>query len=268
MFDNTLHIPLRFYNQVEKQDRFKPYVTTRRFTQYTDSTHLPPFQISIVRAGTLTSLKLVNVLTLQETTVTTGSDFYIEDFNVLGVSYAIYDKSTALSAIPYGDYYLKATFSVGVYYSEVFTVNDITGKSILTWRGTNDIGGIDYTNTGHSQFSNNLVFDCTLAKPEYIIEEEAVEDGDGNQLMTFQRSVKLFKFWFYGPEYIADALALVSLHDVVQFTTYYGLPESETGTIYDFAMSAEWQETKGLAKITCEFRDSPIIKTTCANNLV
>jgi hypothetical protein len=32
-------------------------------------------------------------------------------------------------------------------------------------------------------------------------------------------------------------------------------------------MTAEWNESKGLAKITCEFRDSPVIKTTCANNL-
>jgi hypothetical protein len=268
MFDNNLHIPLRIYDAVEKQDRFKSYATTKRFTQYTDTTHLPQFQVKIAKNDYFVTTKLVDVLTGSETNIPGYSDFYEVDFATF--TYAIYDRSETLSTLPTGDYYLKITTASDVLYSEVFTVGDITGKTILEWYNTNDIGGIDYSNSvgGHDQYKNSLIFDCTLAKPEYIVEEEAVEDGDGNQMMTFQRTVKLFKFWFYAPEYIADALSIVSLHDFVTLTTHYGEADSESGSIYDFAMTAEWIESKGLAKITCEFRDSPVIKTPCGDEII
>ena len=271
MFDNTLHIPLRFYSDLEKQDRFKSYATTRKFTQYTDSLHLPEFQVRIPFGEHSFSIKLVNASTDLDDTYTFGTGWSnsvsINEYSVSQISQIVYDRTHSLSpGLPAGDFYLKITAGSDVVYSEVFTVGDIADKTILVWQNTvNDLGGIIYNIT--PAYKNSLIFDCVLAKPEYIIEEEAVEDGDGNQIPTFQRSVKLYKFWFYGPEYIADALSLVSLHDTVTLTTHYGMPESETGTIYDFAMTAEWQESKGLAKITCEFRDSPIIKTTCANNL-
>jgi hypothetical protein len=262
MFDNTLHIPLRFYSALSKQDRFKPYATTKRFTQFTDTTHLPPFQIKVPKGSSSATINLVNLATGSSTISPT---VYYEEFATF--SYLIHDRTSTVS-IGAGDCYLDITCGSDHLFSEVFTVGDITGKTVLTYYSTNDVAGVDYTNTGHNQYQNTFIFDCTLAKPEYVIEEEAVENGDGDQILTFQRSVKLFKFWFYAPEYIADALALICLHDTVTLTTHYGEADSESGTIYDFAMSAEWQETKGLAKITCEFRDSSIIKTTCANNIV
>jgi hypothetical protein len=78
----------------------------------------------------------------------------------------------------------------------------------------------------------------------------------------------MYKMWFYAPEYIADAVSLIPLHDSVTIYTNYGESDQETGLIYDFNMTTEWVETKGLAKISCEFRDQPVIKTTCANNIV
>lgn len=266
-FDNDLHIPLRFYDAVEKQDRYKTYNTTKNFVQYTDATHLPEFQVKIDKSDNIATVKLVNTDTLSETSITGGSDFYEVDFT--SYTYAIYDRSVSLSTIADGEYYIKlTTTSSDVYYSEVFVVGDISDKCILTYYNTNDLGGIDYTNSGHAQFKITFIFDATLAKPDYIIEEEGTEDGDGNVLLLFQRRVKTFKLWFYAPEYIADAMSLVPLHDFVTLTTHYGEENQESGAVYDFSVTTEWMENKGLAKITCEFRDSPVIKTTCANNIV
>ena len=266
MFDNTLHIPLKFYTAVEKQDRFKPFVVNRRFVQWADSTHLPEFQVRVALNDNLTALKLVDVLDDSETAITTsGSDFYEVDFT--SYTYVIYDQTLALTGMPYGDYYLKLTTTTGTYYSEVFSIGDIVGKTIFEYYGINDIGGVDYTNTPKAQYKNTLILDTTLAKPEYTVEEEAVEDGEGNVLVTFQRLVKKFKLWFYAPEHIADACSMIPLHDYVTLTTNYGEANQETGLIYDVAVTTEWMDTKGLAKITIEFRDQPIIKTTCANNI-
>ena len=262
MFDDTLHIPLRFYDAVEKQDRFKDHATTKRFHQYTDATHLPEFQINVASG---VSSSTINIVSLAGTSATITPTVYYVPFSAF--TYLIYDRTSTVN-LSVGDYYLDITAGSDHFYSEVFTVADITDKTILTYYNTYDLGGIDYTNGTEAQYKNTLIIDAILAKPEYIIEEEAVEDGEGNQLITFQRSVKLFKMWFYAPEYIVDAVALIGLHDFVSIWVHYGTSEQETGSIYDFTMTAEWMESKGLAKVTCEFRDTPIIKTTCSDPIV
>jgi hypothetical protein len=263
MFDNTLHIPLRFYNAVTKQDRYKSHSTTRKFFQYTDTTHLPEFQIKVAEGTATATFSLVSAATGAGVAIT--PTYYMQPFT--GYTYLIYDRHDALSAMAVGEYYLDVTAGSDHFFSEVFAVGDIVGKTIIEYYNTNDLGGIDYTNGTEAQYKNTLIIDATLAKPEYTIDEEATEDGDGNVLITFQRRVKLFKMWFYAPEYIADAVSLIPLHDYVTLTTNYGESDQETGSVYDFAVTTEWMDNKGLAKITCEFRDSPIIKTHCANNL-
>ena len=271
MFDNDLHIPLRFYNAVEKQDRFKPYNKSKRFNQYTDIYHLPEFQVKLAYGTSSYSLKLVEAITGIESSFNFGafsSDFTINTYEELHYSQLVYFRTTEFTpTLPIGDYYLKLTAGSDYFYSEVFAVTDISDKTILEYYNTNDLAGIDYTNDADPQFKITFIFDATIAKPEYVLEEEAVEDGDGSQMLTWSRSVKEFKMWFYAPEYIADAMALVGLHDFVTLTTHYGMPNQETGLIYDFTMVSEWMESKGLSKITCTFRDAPIIKTNCANNL-
>ena len=266
MFDNDLHIPLRFYNAVEKQDRYKSYSKAKRFNQYTDIYHLPEFQVKLTYGTSSFTLKLIEAVTNIETSFNFGA--YASDFTIYTYEELVYFRTSQFSpTLPLGDYYLKLTAGSDYFYSEVFTIGDITNKTILQYYNTNDLAGIDYTNTPDPQFQLSYIFDGTIAKPEYKLEEEAVEDGDGNQNLTWQRSVKEFKMWFYAPEYIADAMALVGLHDVVMLTTHYGMPDQEYGRIYDFTMVSEWMENKGLSKITCTFRDAPVIKTNCANNL-
>jgi len=266
-FDSMLHIPLRFYDALEKQDRYKPHVN-KTWVQYTDVDHLPEFQVQVASGTTSVTVKAVNLVTGAKTTVTSASDcMYLETFT--SYKYFIHNGSSTTTTLSPGGYYLELETSGSVfYYSEPFAVDDIVGKTILVYQNTNDLGGIDYSNGTKPQFKITLILDdVTLAKPEYIIEEEGTEDGDGNVLLTFQRRVKLYKMWFYAPEYIADAISLIPLHDSVTLYFNYGESEQETGLVYDFNMTTEWVETKGLAKITCEFRDQPIIKTTCANDI-
>lgn len=265
-FDSAIHIPLRFYNAVEKQDRFKPHVN-KTWVQYTDTTHLPEFQIQVASGCASCTVNLVSLSTGAETTVTQGSDFFFVTYT--SFKYFIYARTVTLSTITEGGYYLKVTESGGtIHYSETFSVvNSLNGYTILVYYNTNDLGGIDYGTS--PPFKITLALDdVTFAKPEYVIEEEGTEDGDGNVLITFQRRVKLYKMWFYAPEYIADAISLIPLHDNVTLYLNYNETDQESGQIYDFAMTAEWVETKGLAKITCEFRDQPVIKTNCADPII
>ena len=271
MFDDTLHIPLKFYDALEKQDFRKGYSTNRRVFQITDTTHLPEFQIKLGLNDTFTSIALVNADTDVDDSYTFGTgwsgQYEIKNYTTDAFSQLIYYRGASLNPVlPTGDYYLKVTTASDIYYSEVFSVlSDITDHNILVWHnGTKDLGNIVYNTT--TQFKSTFIFSGTLAKPDYVIEEEGTEDGDGNTLITFQRRVKTYKLWFYAPEHIADAVSLIPLHDYVELTTHYGESNSQTGQVYDFLVTTEWLESKGLAKITCEFRDQPIIKTTCANN--
>jgi hypothetical protein len=260
MFDDTLHIPLRFYTAVQKQNRYKDHVNTSKFQLLTDTTHLPPFQIVVDLGVTTGTVNLVNASSGASSAI--SPTIYFIQFSAS--AYLIHDASVAITAMTEADYYLDVTAGSDHFYSEVFSVGDITDYTILEYYNKYDLGGIDYTNPS-VQFKNKLIVESTLAKPEYLIEEEATEDGEGNQLLTFQRRVKLFKMWFYAPEYIVDAVSLIGLHDYVTLTTHYGMPESETGSIYDFTFTSEWIESKGLSKVTCEFRDTPIVKTTCSD---
>jgi len=176
-------------------------------------------------------------------------------------------RTSAIPEMTSGHYYLGITTDGSdAYYSEDFYVQSIIGKQIISWSNTKDLADIYYSASDYV-YGNNLIFDGVVAKPDYPIEEEGTEDGEGNFLPTFQRSYKQYKMWFYAPEWVADAVRLIPLHDSVTINTSYGNNYSYSGTVYDVDVSIEWMENKGLAKITLAFRDEAYIKTYMGDSL-
>jgi len=277
--------PFRFYDDVSKQNRYFDYVhgNLRTWRLVTDIYHVPTFQIQVDSAITAASdvvVYLVDAADDSEVNITSkftwDTDLYIETFT--SYNYLVYNRSQNLTSnLDEGTYYLKisttnpsAPPSYLYFYSEVFNVRSITGYTVITYYSDMDIDGIDYTNGAKAQYQNKIIMDNKLFKPKYITEEEGTEDGEGNFLATFKRRVKNYKLLFYAPEYIADAISLIPLHEHISITTEVNESfEEELAVIEDsFVVTGmEWNDGKGFAKITVEFRTGSVIKTNFANNI-
>lgn len=266
----------RFYNAVEKQNRNLDYVggNLRTWRLYSDIYHVPAFQIQVdstIAIGDVT-IYLVDASDESETNITSyftaDTDLYVETFT--SYNYLIYNRSKNLnSTLTSGTYYLHVDCDGTDYYSEVFCATSLTGKMIVTYSDTNDLASIDYTNGAKAQFENKLIVDTVLQRPDYLIVEEGTEDGEGNFLPTFQRMAKKYRFIFYAPEYVIDAVSLIGFHDTITIVTQYNESATESMDVREgsFHVTPEWNDMKGFAKVTCEFEVTAIIKTNCANDI-
>jgi len=269
----------RIYDDKSKQNRYYPYVhgniTTWRLS--TPTTILPSFQVSIASGKTISDVT-VYLMDLDDsaTDITakfdiTGTDatLYVKDFT--SFEYLIYNASKNLeSAIGKGSYYLKIDVDSVLYYSEVFHVVDTTGYLSVEYYNSSDIDSIDYTNGDYAQFSNKLLVNTKLNKAEYEFEEEGTEDGDGEFLPTFMKRTKKQRFVFYAPEYILDAITLIPMHSTVTVTTNLGGSYLEIFSVARnkfFVTDIGWTDTKGFARVTCEFWTTRVVVTHSANNV-
>jgi len=128
----------------------------------------------------------------------------------------------------------------------------------LEWWNTCDIDNILYQ-TGYKQ---HLYLDCDLGSPEYKLKQEFNTNGDETNLPKFQRWDKIYKFYFYAPEYIADCLSLLPLHDNVWIYTQ----NEEICKCEDVIVEVAWEEPC-FAKISIQFSQDYIIKTNCCRNI-
>ena len=267
----------RFYDNKDKQNRYYDYVhgNLRTWSLYSDVYRVLPFQIQVTSGTQASDVVVYLVDPLDDAqvdissyfTITGTKDLYIETFT--SYDYLIYNRNQNLNtAIPQGKWYLKITAGGETFYSEVFSVVDLAGKIIIDYYHTSDVDTIDYTNGAESQYSNKLILGTLFNKPEYIYTEEGIEDGNGSFIPTFRRRAKKYKFVFYAPEYVVDAVSLMPLHDVITVVTDYEGSSTESMTALDFQVAdVEWNETKGFAKVTCEFRTGAVVITGCANNV-
>jgi len=266
----------RFYDDKSKQNRYYDYVhgNLRTFKLTSNQYHFLAFQIAVPH-GTVISDVAVYLTDLDgvETNVTsyldtTGSDanLYIQSFT--GDDYLIYNRHGNLGTLlPEGTYFLRVNDGSNNYYSEVFWIRSTTGYLILEYYNSTDIGAIDYTNP-YYQFKNVFPLETKLVKPEYEYTEDGTEDGEGNFLPTFFKRTKKYRFVFYAPEYIVDAITLVPMCSNITVTTDYGESTSETITVEEFdVVDVAWTNSKGFAKITCEFRGDPVISTYYNTNI-
>jgi len=269
----------RFYDDKEKQNRYYPYVhgniTTWRLS--TPTTLLPSFQIQVATGKVIGDVTVYLVdLDDAETDITayfdiTGNDatLYIQDFD--DFEYLIYNASKALeTSIGKGTWYLKIDVDSVLYYSEVFCVVDTSGYLSIEYYNSSDVDSIDYTNGDYEQYTNKLLINTKLTKAEYEYEEEGTENGDGEFLPTFMKRTKRYKFVFYAPEYILDAITLIPMHSSVTVITDSGEGTTETITVARnkfYVNDIFWTDTKGFAKVSCEFWTDPVVVTNYANNV-
>lgn len=135
----------------------------------------------------------------------------------------------------------------------------------IEYRSIHDLGEKILYQNG---FQNKVYLDVNVKAPTYPITESGEENGDGDFIPTFQKWQKRYTFTTYVPEFLADALTLLPLHDYVWIT----FQNNETNKVKDIEVETDWQdigstdETQScFCKITISFAVDSIITIGCNN---
>lgn len=258
--NNNLSV-LPWYGSIERQNSRKWWVFGRVYPLYTPSGGVLPFQFQIPHsaAPAISSVKLYdgnnNALVRDITAELIAAGLSIKQFDDYDI--VVYPEvGAAFSAVSNGRYYLIATVNGIEYFSEVFTVvNDISPYLKIEWWDEHDFimdgAAIVYT---EPTFKNVLYLESDIAKPEYPFEEEG-ETRDGYFFPLKQISEKRYRFSFWAPEYLLDALRFVRMSDYVRITK-----QGQTYEADSFLISPSWEEEGDLAAVDAEFDTATVAK--------
>jgi len=178
--------------------------------------------------------------------------------NVGDVDIIWYDGGTPVLTCPYGTYYLKLTdennYSL---YSEMFTYGAVPALC-MEWNDVSDLllpdGKIPYS----EGYVNRVWLNTAVGRPEYEIEKEG-DERDGYFFMEKGTSRKSYRFTFYAPEYLCDALRLVPVSDIVKiWDTSRGVRIEYDAD--DADIEVEWLEQGNYASVTLTFRTDTVVK--------
>lgn len=135
----------------------------------------------------------------------------------------------------------------------------------LTWTNTCDLGGVLYNSTS---LVNQMFLDTDVIKPEYFSDETGFVNGNDVFVKTEQKLKKRYGFSIIAPEYVADALTFMALHDTINIIYINGLFSS---AIRNVQVAVNWENFLNdcMATIFVTFeQDDQIVNTSCCNNLV
>lgn len=253
--------PLKFYDSLDKQERFKSYSFGHTSPVIMPFNILHPFQLVVsnnvsgISAAYIVDANLGTRITsniapsLEEiglTVKTVGSYKVVMlpgNFPLLDVKYE-------------GEFYLQLIDNNNLaYYSEVFCFTNALDDCLELeyWNPESDFVIKNGIITFADNFHFKILLKSELGKPEYSFEEEATRRL-GYSFVESQVSKKIYKFNTILPEYLCDALRLVRLCSNKKLTS-----KGETYDMLSFEMDVDWQEQGDLASVNCEFEVDNII---------
>lgn len=117
-----------------------------------------------------------------------------------------------------GIYYYVIVDGTNTYFSEIFQIKsflEIEKLYKLTWFSDCDLNGKIIYNSEivGCEYKNILYLDAALFNPKYEIDEEVKTNGKGDEISVFRRWQKSRTLDVACPEFIADALSGVFLHN-------------------------------------------------------
>lgn len=249
-------LPLTFYDDKSKQNRFKENISSSDiFNLWALNDKLIPFQF---RNELGAAISLLEIYDDEDNLIVTLKKEMIESIPVAGYQYFIWHSAESFKLITdvlldldCGKYYLKVSFSTGQIplYSEVFSsIDDITNYFTLEWR--NDIGDIDPVYYG-SGYRNRIYSDTFITKGVPTVELETEKDGFGNTVVISRRMINNYDFsLMVTPNYIIDALNFMALHDDISLNTKGGV---RAGTIENVEVEQDQIELFAYWGVTVKF---------------
>lgn len=253
--------PLKFYDALDKQERYKSYAYGHVSPVMMPFNTLYPFQFILLDNSD--QIIEAHIIDAKTNTAVTGN--IITQLSNAGLSHKTVDSYTAVmfpGIFPLldirfeGEYYLLLQSNIGYdYYSEVFCFTNNTDDclEIEYWNPEADFalknGLVTFTNN----FRFKVLLKSELGKPEYGFEEE-VTKRLGYNFIESQVSKKTYKFNTILPEYLCDALRLIRLCSNKILRS-----KGEEYEMLSFDMDVDWQDQGDLASVNCEFDVDNII---------
>lgn len=260
--NNNLSV-LPWYQSLDEQNHRKTYSYGDVYPLFTPLNMLLPFQI--VRPHRTNGLNYFRIYKIDGTQVAdlttqiAETGLSIVPFAALGYDVIVYTAILPLIwSSAEGQYYAQLSDGAQTWYSEVFTLVNMTNTNYLTieWYDVEnmvfDDGQIVYVDP---LYKNRLYLCTQLGKPEYVLEEEG-ENRDGYFFPEKQVSEKTYRFVFLAPEYLCDVMRIISMSDFVTVTDNYG-------RVYPcdtFLITPKWQTQGNLASVEAEFQTATVIK--------
>ena len=165
-----------------------------------------------------------------------------------------YPSAAIATATPEGRYYARMSDGTNTWFSEIFTICGYLGDllKLSYWHHA------DFVHSGalinyDTPYKNVLYLPTEIGKPEYPFEEK-VRKIDGRNLPLHQVSWKRYRFEFFAPEYLLDALRVVRMHSFV--TIAIG---DEVYDVDEIIISPEWLEQGNIAAVEVEFTTDTVI---------
>lgn len=248
--------PLKFYDALEKQERYKSYAYGHVSPVIMPFNTLYPFQF-VLPTGVGTAIGACWLIrALDNSTVSQIYTQLIEAGLSITNRIVIFPGIFPITSIKFeGEYYLKISVGGVYFYSEVFCFTNNTDDCIEIeyWNPEADFtlknGSVTFVNNFHFK----VLLKSELGKPEYSFEEEATKRL-GYSFVESQVSKKTYKFNAILPEYMCDALRLIRL-----CSNKILMCKGEKYEMLSFDMDVDWQDQGDLASVNCEFDIDNII---------
>ena len=245
-----------FYPSLEQQDHKKEFAYGDIYNNCCDK-KLLPFQI--VRNGNFTNIQSVKIYNwdmtneVDITSLMVAAGLYVKVYEPFSI--IVFPAIQTITELSLGKKVIKITDGIQSYYSDVILIMEsISDKLALKWSNDDDLkipnGRICYEN----DFYNVLYFDTLVGKPEYPFEEEQ-ESLNGLKFPIQQISKKVFRFVVSVPEYIADVVRLIRMHDNI-IVTCKGIEY----VCFNFLLTIEDTEQGNLFTVTAEFEENTLVK--------
>lgn len=262
---NNNYCPLPWYGALDFQTHRKFGSGSTIFPIFAPTYNFPPFQIVRKTSSANTISGALYDYKGKKVRDITASDanrlgIIICAFPSFGYDVIVNTGNRIFWELQEGMYYAMLTDGESTWYSEVFTVvADLSGYLKIEWYDEQDLilaqGRVVYNNSAVGEQYKHRIYLCSeLGRPDYNFEEEG-ESRDGFFFPEKQLSEKTYKFTFFAPEPICDALRLVRLSDHKSVTA--------SGILYNcdtFLISVKWLENGEYATVEAEFETQTVAK--------
>jgi|DEB0MinimDraft_6_1074348.scaffolds.fasta_scaffold04236_2 hypothetical protein len=262
MTPNSNILPLPFYDSLSKQQAAKWYAYGQAYEYPVPAGFILPFQIMRSRTGAaITSASIVRVADGNSTDIlaqlqNTGLEVAqptSEDFDLV-----VYPGTIEITYSEYGYHYLVLSDGTNTWYSDYFCSVASTDDLIRIsyWHLEEEFcvpgGFVRY----QAPYKSTLYLCTDIGKPSYEYDEE-VAQRDGRSLKLKQTSFKRYRFNVILPEFLTDAMRLISLHDEVEI---YNYRDGRTYSVDEFDMNdPAWEQFGDLADVTFEFTTDTVV---------
>ena len=252
--------PLKFYDDVAKQNHRKSYAFGHIHPVMSKTHTVPPFQFILPLQGDIASIYINNI---QDERI---SENILNGFIAAGLTINVVDsyrviqfenQNDVFRYFSEGYYYLELNLTSNVnYYSEVFCCTSrISDYLEIEYR--NDSGNLHLKNGIVSFGINNFKFHLfTKFQHETVYAfDEQLTERLGNKQIETQVSQKLYKFMMIVPEFICDAMRIIRMCDNKKIKF-----KGEEHEIISFEVEdVKWQVQGDLAVATCRFELDDVI---------